>query len=73
MNVSHIGYEIRVEHYKKANKQKLPKKNRVRVNSYYLLIELFFFLRLPFLFVFCDACVTCHVGAYMNPGEDVDT
>jgi len=72
MDLSHIGYEIGVERYKEVNKLKLAKIDWVMVNSYYLLIVLFFFLSSPFLFVFGDDRMTCHVGAYVNPGEDVD-
>jgi len=41
----------------------------VGVNSHYLFYILF---SSPFLFVFGDDRVTCHVGADVNPGEDVD-
>jgi len=40
--------------------------------SHYLFIVLFFFLSSPFLFVFGEDRLTCHVGADVNPGEDVD-
>jgi len=58
--------------YKEENKVKLAKIDWVRVNSYYSLMVLFFFLSSPFLFVFGDDHVTCHVGAYVDTSEHTD-
>jgi len=72
MDLSHIGFEIEVECYKGVNELKLVKIDWVRVNSQYLFITSFFFLSSPFMFVFGDDRVTCHMGANVNPSEDVD-
>ena len=65
-------YEIGVERYKEVNKLKSAKIDWVKVNSYYVLIVLFFFFNSPFLFVFGDDRVTCHTRADVNPGENVN-
>jgi len=50
----------------------LTKIDWVRVNSYYFIDCIIFFLSSPFLFVFGDDRVTCHTGVEVNPGENVD-
>jgi len=72
MDLSHKGYEIGVWCYKGVNKLKLAKIDWVRVNSYYFIDCIIFFLSSPFLFVFGDDHVTCHVRANVNPGEHDD-
>jgi len=47
----------------------------VRLNVYYFIVCIIFLSQLTLyvcVFVFGDDHVTCHVGAYVNPGENVD-
>jgi len=68
---------MRLEVYcdKKIIKLKLTKLDWVRANSYYLIVYIIFFSAHPFLFVcfvFGDDHVTCHVGADVISGENVE-